>query len=334
MAVSEQQIASPYGRRLKGLTIGVVAVAVLYTGAWFYGAGKVRTLLEERFADESGPVVVACPNLDLRGFPFRIGVFCDSVRIDDSGSGTSLTLGALRSAAQVYRPGHAVVEVDGPAQLRVSPGLIVSADWDLMQASGVAGTDGLDRGSLAHDGLHGGIAGGLSGNRARFEARHGEAHLRRNAKALDAAVSFDDLLFRIGDEALPTVDAEADLTVADAAGWLAGRMPRDIASAALRGDLRRLSLDLGDGVAATLSGTFAFDANGLLSGSFELDMRDIAAWRSVAAKVFPQERDLVDNIADTVTALSGDGRNAGVNLTVTEGTIYMGVIPLGVLPPL
>ena len=103
--------ATPRGtsRKFWLLGLGIIVFAGLYSGAWFFGADRLKTLVRERLSDSS--VSVACTGLDVKGYPFRIGVYCDAIGIDDKRTGTSASFGALRSAAQVYNPGHAIVEL-------------------------------------------------------------------------------------------------------------------------------------------------------------------------------------------------------------------------------
>ena len=184
MASSSQTGASGVSRKYVRLAIAVVLAIALYTGGWFYAASWLKDRLTAQLsASAQGLHSASCGNLDVRGFPFRIGVFCDSVAIDDRPSGLSATFGALRSAAQVYRPGHAVLELDGPAQVRMTPDLVFNVDWDLLRASVVAWTDGLDRASVAYDGLKGKLNVPSRALSIGIAATHGEKHIRRSGEA-------------------------------------------------------------------------------------------------------------------------------------------------------
>ncbi|MGO7902907.1 DUF2125 domain-containing protein, partial [Rhizobium ruizarguesonis] len=66
-----------------------------------------------------------CSDIEFRGYPFRIGLFCSKIYVDDNVNGVSATFGALRSAAQVYSPGNIVWERDSPAEIRTTNGLQV-----------------------------------------------------------------------------------------------------------------------------------------------------------------------------------------------------------------
>ncbi|PTM96548.1 DUF2125 domain-containing protein [Mycoplana dimorpha] len=317
-------------RKVWILALAIAAFLALYTVAWFFGADRLKGYVRHRLSDAS--VAVACTGLEVRGFPFRIGVFCDAVGIDDKRTGTSASFGALRSAAQVYRPGHAVMELDGPALVRVSPDIALTADWNLMQASAVAGTVGLERASIASNGLKGTFTADMGETKLAFLARHGETHLRANGEALDAALSLDGLELTAADTVVPKADVIVDMTIADAAGWLQDGPPIN-APRRTKGDIRNLRVDFGNGNSAAVSGNFAIDDEGLLSGKFQLEISGIDALRDAVAQAFPEIADTASSIADTIRGLSG-GKNARVKLRANDGVLYLGLIPIATIAAL
>ncbi|MCD2182309.1 DUF2125 domain-containing protein [Rhizobium sp. GN54] len=318
-------------RRFWLLGVGVAAFVALYTAAWFYGADRLKAIVRGQLSDAS--VAVACTGLDVRGYPFRIGVFCDSLGLDDSRTGTSASFGALRSAAQVYRPGHAILELDGPAQIRVAPEMSLIADWDLLHASVVAEKAGLERVSVAYDALKGTFTPGMGRTGLTFTVRHGEMHTRENGDALDAALSLDGLDLTVADTAVPTFDATLDLSIEDAAGWLASGPPDDVPRGT-KGELRRFGLDFGNGKTAVLSGRYAFDGEGLLSGRFELKVNGIDTVRDLVKRAYPEIADTANSVTETIRALSGGSDDASVRLKVDDGVVYLGFIPIAAIPPL
>lgn len=108
----------------------------LYTAGWFYAADKLKqTVLNVISPSQARNVSGECGDIAFKGYPFRIGLFCSKVTVDDKQNGVSATFGELRSAAQVYNPGHIVWELDAPAEIRTAHGLTVSAVWQNMQSS-------------------------------------------------------------------------------------------------------------------------------------------------------------------------------------------------------
>ncbi|WP_438751989.1 DUF2125 domain-containing protein [Pararhizobium sp. O133] len=333
-------------RKIRRLGIGILLFILLYTGLWFFAANRIESRLATYLSQGSAARTVECTDMDIRGFPFRIGLFCDKVRVDDTARGASATFGALRSAAQVYRPGHAVIELDGPAEVRFSPGISFSADWDLLHASLQATLSGFDRTSLTYDTLAGtavlpaleedAIPGDT--HRLAFTADHGELHLRQNGDDLDAAASIDGFDTKIdgGPSLLPALNASADLTFVGRAALMnaGGLQPGALHGA--KGEMRALTLDLGNGMVTTASGPFSVDDQGLISGEFSVTMKNIEGWRQNLIKAFTDKDGtaMINNIANMLTALA-DGKNeATVKLNVRDGVAFLAFFPIGVLPQL
>ncbi|HTN97809.1 MAG TPA: DUF2125 domain-containing protein [Nordella sp.] len=334
-------------RKIRWLAIGILLFIILYSGAWFLAAHLLQGKLQAFLGDQrAAPVSVDCGGMNVAGFPFRIGLFCDTVRLDDTARGASVSLGALRSAAQVYQPGHAVVELDGPAQIRVSPGLSVSADWSLLHASLRATLSGLDRLSLTYDQLDGtavlpafddqAAPGGT--DRLAFAARHGEVHLQQNGGDLDMAASVEGFDAKPADGAsfLPPIDGSIDLTLTDRASLMEAGGLRPGALRGSKGEIRNLTLDLGEGMVATASGPFSIDDQGLISGELSVTMKNIEGWRRNLVKTFSDEDEtaMVNNIANMLTALASGRNEATVKLNLRDGIAFLAFFPIGELPRL
>lgn len=347
MTAADIAAPSAGNRKIRRLAIGIVLFVVVYSGAWFVAANQIETrlanFLTERKASGSS---AECDDMNVRGFPFRIGLFCNSVRLDDTMRGASASFGALRSAAQVYRPGHAIIELDGPAEIRFSPGMTVSADWELMHASVQATLSGLNRTSITYDQLAGTAmlpafeddAAPGDTHKVIFNAGHGEAHFRQNGPDLDAALSVDkfDLKLDAGLSLLPPVNASADMTFVDRANLMQRGGWKPDALRGSKGEMRNLTLDLGNGMLTTATGPFSVNDQGLISGEFSVTMKNIEGWRQNLVKVFTDEDGtvMVNNIANMLTALA-DGKNeATVKLNVRDGIAFLAFFPIGELPQL
>ncbi|PDT40006.1 MULTISPECIES: DUF2125 domain-containing protein [Sinorhizobium] len=337
MTVTEVAKGRPASRKFLWLAAGIILVAGLYSAAWFVAADQIEKRLPAYLAEKQASGLGGeCTDLDVRGFPFRIGLFCDKVRLDDTRRGASASFGALRTAAQVYQPGRAVVELDGPAEIRVSPGVSVSADWTLLHASLAATLSGIDRTSIAYDNLTGTIRSPLLGKGIGFGASHGEIHLRQNSDDLDVALSVEKLDLRPeeGPSPAPPVNLAADLTVTGRADWLRGGAINPHMLRGTRGEMRQLTLDAGSGMTAKLTGPFSVDDQGLVSGEFSLTLVNIDAWRENLVKAVPEETDLINNVANVLTALAAGKNEATVKLNVRDGTAFLAFVPIGVLPAL
>ncbi|MDQ0321633.1 hypothetical protein QO002_003771 [Pararhizobium capsulatum DSM 1112] len=326
-------------KKFRRLTIAVVAVVIVYCGAWFIAAQQIESRLQ-RFFDQTraGGFSAECSDMDVRGFPFRIGVFCDKVRLDDTAFAASASFGELRSAAQVYQPGHAILELDGPAEVRISPGLTVSADWSLLHASVNAGFSGVNRFSATYDQMKATAMLPLTGDRLDLAASHGETHLRRNGPDLDVAANVEALDVRVDDDPslLPPTAAAVDLTLFDRADLVEMKPVNPHFLRGSKGELRNLTLDFGGGMVGTASGPFSIDDKGLISGEFKVTIKEIANLRPLLVKAFPDEKSVtnINNTANMLRALNDGGDEATVKIDVRDGNAWLAFFPLGELPVL
>jgi hypothetical protein len=179
MAASSQ---SRSGRRFWLLGGGIVLAIALYTGGWFYAASELKnTVLKAIAPGNAAGVTGECSNIDFRGYPFRIGLFCSKVDVDDNVNGVSATFGELRSAAQVYAPGHIVWELDSPAEIRTAHGLSINAEWTNLQSSLVTKFKGVDRTSTVIDGLKATAISSVTGQTINVDATQAKSICARTA---------------------------------------------------------------------------------------------------------------------------------------------------------
>ncbi len=333
MSASSQ---SRSGRKFWWLGAGIVLVIALYTGAWFYAASTLKnTVLTAIGPGNTAGVSGQCADIDFRGFPFRIGLYCAKVDVDDNVNGVSASFGALRSAAQVYAPGHIVWELDSPAEIRTAHGLSINAEWANLQSSLTTKLKGIDRSSTIIDGLKSTTVSSATGQTITFDAAHTELHLRQNGADLDGAISMTDAQAVIKDwpQVFPKLSTSADVTLAGKAGMIDGSDRKGLYGAS--GELRKLVADIGDGKVMTVSGPFSFDDEGYLTGQFKLQIEDLSAWRDSIKQTFPDIAKTVDTAAKLLKALAGGGSTVSVDLVVQRGNATVsGFIPLGQIPPI
>ncbi|NTE83326.1 DUF2125 domain-containing protein [Agrobacterium tumefaciens] len=333
MAASSQ---SGTARKFLWLAIAILVVIGLYTAGWFYAADRLKqTVLNVIAPSQARSVSGECGDIAFKGYPFRIGLFCSKVTVDDKENGVSASFGELRSAAQVYNPGHIVWELDSPAEIRSAHGLTISAAWQNMQSSIVTKLKGIDRSSLVIDGLKAQAISSVTGQTIDFDAVKTEMHLRQNGADLDGAITLTDSATVIKDwpQLLPRLNAIADVTLAGKAGMVDGSDSSGLYGAS--GELRRLVADIGEGRTMRISGPFSFDNEGYLSGQFKLEIEKLGAWSDNAKQVFPQLQSTIDTARKLLGALAGGGDRASVDLVVDRGRATVsGFIPLGKIPPI
>lgn len=333
MAASSQSGTSNVAKKVTVLAIAVMVVIGLYTAGWYYAAEKIRERTLALIAGgPDAPVSATCADADMRGYPFRLGLFCSGVTVDDSRNGISASFGALRSAAQVYNPAHIVWEMDQPAVIRSSNGLTVSSQWSSLQSSVQIESGRVQRSALVVEDartnvVHPDLDGALN-----LASKHAELHMRQNGADVDAALTIEKLAASLedGNRALPPVDLRADVTVAGGAALLQG-------GGDLRGsnaEIRKLSADLGEGRMLTVSGPVAVDQEGYISGRLKLEVTGIDQWRSALKTALPEAEKTIDTAINMLGALASGGDRVSIDLTLKRGAILAGgFIPIGKIPP-
>ncbi|MGV8939127.1 MAG: DUF2125 domain-containing protein [Allorhizobium sp.] len=328
---------SPISRKFALLGFAILAAVLLYTAGWFYATSLMKDRLTLAFnQDNPAAAAVTCDDMDVRGFPFRLGVYCSRVDIDDNRNGLSATFGAFRSAAQVYAPGHIVWEMDGPAEIRSALGVAVQAEWQNLRSSLIAGLGGMDRTSLEAEGLKASITSTIDNRVVDIDATHSELHLRREGEDLEAAILFKDIQAVIRDSAipLPRISASADVTLAGKGDFINLNDESGKGLYGASGELRRLVVDLGEGRILTLSGPFSFGDDGYLSGEMLVAVESIDAWSASLQTLVPQSAIQIKSGSNMLKALLGGKDTGSATISIRNGQMSLSFIPLGTIPPI
>lgn len=319
--------------RFVWLAAGIVLFGVFWTIGWHLIAGRIEAHLPAQLQQMAGQQAQAeCSNTEVKGYPFRFGLFCDGIGYRNSQLGLSAGSGALRSAAQFYRPNHIVSEVDGPV---VFSGLAGDGriDWQTLQTSVFATSGGLDRGSLDTRNISIDIDSAELSGKLGLRAQRLTAHVRKNGPDFDIATYAEqvqsDLLSQIGAEKL-TLEA----TLPNQAALLDA--PFRAPQGAYQMQLHRMMIELEEGASLEIAGTAQIGEDGLISGDLNLTIRNQHRFAELAARIDPDSGNLIGNVAPMLGALDtvpGDDAIT-VPLTIRNGAVSMGFIPLGRLPPM
>src|ERR687897_740456 len=176
-----------YSRRFFWLGVFVVVLFGGYSLGWFWLAGRLEAEAKTAITALNRDGVEAdCANPTARGYPFRIGLYCDSVAFSDAAKGISLSAGSFRSAGQIYDPMRLVAELDGPASIDSAKAGAFALTWDNLRASARLSSPLPQRISLEGAGLRAETGDGG----ALLAAERFEAHLRPNEQNLDVAGRF------------------------------------------------------------------------------------------------------------------------------------------------
>lgn len=329
---------SRYSRRIVGLTGAVLVAVLVFTAGWYYVAGRLERAVEAALAELGDDARAACRDAQVRGFPFRIGVFCDGVSYENPARAVAAEAGALRTAAQIYQPTRVVAELDGPARLAL-PGLPpLAVGWQSLRASARLARPLPERLSLAGSALT--VA--TAGDGARLAgAAGGELHARPAGADLDLAVRLDGLALAGGvlDAALPPLDATATLRVADGAAdaaALAGGLPGSLRGrSAVIEALTVRTADAGAGDAAatglTLSGPVSLSPEGLLDAELSVTVDNPQALAALLARALPAQRQAIETALSGIAAL---GETPRIPVRIARGEVIVGFFTVGRIPPL
>lgn len=339
MAASSQSASFGTGKRMLLVGLGlVVVVAALYTGGWYYAASALKTnVLRALGQRDSAGISGECTDMDFRGFPFSIGMFCSKVMVDDHVNGISASFDNLTSSAQIYQPGHITWQLKSPAEFRTAHGLAVSAEWTDLQSNLVTKGKGIQQSTTTIEGLKAGIVSSFNGQNVNVTAGHTEIHVRQNGDDLEASIGIENSNAVIKDfpQALPTLTTNADITLTGKAGLLDGSDRGTHGLYGTSGILRRVVADIGDGRVMTLTGPFSFDDEGYVSGQFKLEIDQLGPWRDGLKAAIPAAKHTIDLAGKLLKALAAGGDNVSVDLTADHGNITLsGFIPLGSIPPI
>lgn len=337
MAASSQSGTSGSTKRVWLLGIAlIVIVAALYSGGWYYAASALKTNVMRALGDQdTAGVVGRCDDLALQGFPFRIGLSCSKIDVDDHVHGVSASFDDLNASAHVYAPGDISWDLASPAEIRTAQGLTVSAEWKNLQSRLLTKGKGIEEGQTVIEGLKAGITSSFTGQNFNVTADRTEIHLRQNGPNLEAMIGVEKSNTVIKDfpQPLPTLSTSADITLADKAGLLDGSDKGGLNGAS--GTLHRVVADIGDGRVMTLSGPFSFDDQGLISGQFKLEIAQIGPWRDSLKQTIPSAKHIIDSASKILKALAAGGDKVSVDLTADHGKLMLsGFIPIGELPPI
>lgn len=333
--MSSSEAPRPKGsRRFLWLTLFILLLFGGYSAGWYWLAGRATERVDEALAQlNSDGRIANCENRMIGGFPFRLGLTCDSIAYEDDTNRIMVTAGGFRTAAQVYEPLRTVAELDGPLRIE-APGLTpLFIEWDSLSASARLARPVPTLVSIQATGLS-----GISDPDDEtdpvdfFSAEQAEAHLRPNGADLDWAGSFKQLEIdpgAVGNRTLPVFDGEGDATVRNGVQLIQSR-PRSLRSQSV--EIKTLALSSGE-ARMTLSGPISVDANGLVDASLRLGMENPAAVSAIFQTAVPER---ANEIGQAFAALGMLGDKPAVPIKIEKSRIKLdlvfGSITLGKLP--
>jgi hypothetical protein len=327
MAIADSKKPN-YSRRFFWLGVFIVVLFGGYSLGWFWLAGRLEAEAKTAIAALNRDGVEAnCVNPAARGYPFRIGLFCDSVAFSDAAQGISLSAGSFRSAGQIYDPMRLVAELDGPVLVDSAQAGAFALDWQNLRASARLSTPLPQRLSL--EGVQ--VKAATADGAPLFAAENLQAHMRPNEQNLDLAGSFSGLALDaslLKGRKIPPLSGQSDITVNDGVRLLGERV-KDLRGQS--GTIRELALSTGENTGVTLAGPFSVDEAGLIDARLNITIRDPKGLSAVLAEAIPERRAQIEQAFSGLAML---GAAPSLPLRINKGRATLGFIPLGEIPPL
>lgn len=327
---SSNDSTSPTTRRFKFLATGIIGAVIILTIGWFFAAGKVEQKVEERIqAINATGQSVKCIGRDVKGYPFRMGLFCDEVSYGNPQ--ITVKAGALRSAAQIYSPRKLFTELDGPLRLSADDGTSILMTWSSLASSFVASNPLPERLSLEAKMLK--IEGKIPNGSIHLDMDNMQAHMRERGDAADIAFSIRDLTA----PPVPTLKPASlnfDASLDQKEALIALNKGEISALKGKSGRLHDLALSFKDSGLLQISGPIAINQEGFIDGVLELGITDLSALVVELSKLTPALAPFLARAEGLLQPLLGANEERKIKLTINGGRVTLGFIPLFEIPPI
>ena len=313
----------------------LILLSAAWSAGWVYVVGKVETVIADtkvKLADKGRDV--NCANQQIDGYPFRISLNCDEVNYADGATGLVFEAGKLRSAAQVYQPNKAIVELSSPANLRLPNGEAFKTDWSSMRSSLKVGLSGAENLSV-----HGKEINLVPTNRTEhtMQIKDLQVHGRQIGEDnINLAVNLIEA--KSENQIWPSFNLDSTFLLEGIYKDVMSRtsLLRVAKSKGLKGTIERFQYTPNEGGVLSVKGPAELGRNGLLTGKFDVTVRDLPQLLNALSKSFPEEEKKFNDASRAIALLSQKTGKEEITIpiTVRNGSMSIGIIPLGKLPPL
>jgi hypothetical protein len=327
------------------LVTGIAVLIAGLSGAWYYAANLLDGRLTQFSSQmKAGGAAFDCDGQTVRGYPFRIGLFCDRLFYSDPSQDVEMSAGELRSAAQLYRPGHVVAELDSPARIRLPMLAPLMLEWDNLRTSTNLTTSGLERVSVEVASLDvNADDGGFLSPLGRIDELQAHAREAPEGDGRDLQLAFTADNWKIGDPAMTEiapVDMSASLTIEDLLPALLNGS--DIVPILKRqggkAEIESFVFETADGGRLALSGPISVSRRGRLSGLLRIDLDNPDRLTRFIEQVFPPAAENMRELQVYFEAL-GDASNGeasvrGLTISIRDGDVFAGFFKVAEAPRL
>jgi hypothetical protein len=320
---------------MRWLTAVVLIVSALWGGYWFVGAraldGAARDWLA---AQTSAGRSLTYDTLEVQGFPNRFDLTVEGPRLENRDAGFGWTAPFLQILSLSYKPWH-VIAAFPPTQTLTLPGASLTLEAQKLQASLVMRPESrlpLERTVLIGADLR--LSGDLSLTMTELRLA---ARARPEAPdSYEIGLAVSDASSPILAQATPLPERVQSVTV-NAIAHLSAPLDR----VAIQSPLHLLRLEISGAevlwgeVSLFVTGDLRADATGQAEGSLSLRLQNWKTALTAAQSLGALSADQAASWARAATFLAGQSEDPSqitLPLTMTQGQMFLGPLPLGPAP--
>jgi hypothetical protein len=332
-------------RALIVLIVLIVAIAVLWAGAWYGASEYARAALDDAQAEAAaGRPGAECANRRITGFPLRLSIICDETRVIVPVRGVAAEIAGMTAEAPFYLPGYVTTALASPMTLDGPGDIRAEATWRDATVTASAGiwpmgvrqtTGAVENLELSLTGLP--VDAVTVG---RGTAAIGSSPAVANS--LRADVTFEALhVERPSGAELPEATGAARIDLVDAGGTVTRELDDQLRLWFANGgkvvvDQATITVS---GVEFSASGNLAVGTGGRISGDLAVSLVGIDRLPDLAETLRPGSREKASQVADILMAISlpvetenGTSQKLTSTISIRDGVVILGFIPLFRLP--
>lgn len=322
---------------MKRLFAVIIVATLAYCGWWFYAAQDLRSDVEDWFAAQRAEGWTASyTDLSMRGFPSRTDLTISNPDITGPEEGFAWRAPFLQILALSYKPGHVIVVWPDTQTLTMPDGeMAVSSDG--LRASVVFEDQKILRSNAEAPVLN--IAGpevSVAVADAIFALEKfatTDATYRVAVSAGRIATSLPNAASSIGPDALASLRADMDIEFDQP---LRLDTHSESPPRPTRVNLKRSALTYGE-VTFRVSLAASIDRQGVLTGDMSISAENWRKGIDAARENGDLPAEISDGLIDLLAMLStfnGTRDSLDVTLGINGGTLLLGPVPVGRIPPL
>jgi hypothetical protein len=324
-----------FGRRIKWLGAVTALAFALYSAGWFYVAQEGKRRVDDALAESGQSGVLAkCDQSEIKGYPFRLGLFCNAISFEQPQKAISLSAGSLRSAAQVYDPKHVIIELDSPAHVE-APGIKpLILNWTLLHASARLAQPLPERVSIEAQALQIAMREPSGADTNFMSLDYASAHMRTEETNLAFAGEGGGVIINpiiTPQRKVPEFATSYDFLVTDGVAIFAAK-PKSLRG--IKGSLRQSQIVFKTGGTLKLTGPLSVDDSGLLDADLSITLVDTTRLGVALSQIAPEAENVITTMMATVGLGNGADKEAEIEVKIRKGKVSIGFFPLGTIPPL